>query len=129
MVPRRAVQLVSSYPCGFTLWLLLSDATKHPTLNMLFATDSQLSAQLDGDGDAYGFLDISKDRQVEIKEVEEPVKRITAFTTKRGSEDAQSWSSEPGQLSAEIFGLQRCKRIRTVTQFLVADMALNVAQG
>jgi len=71
----------------------------------------------DGDGDAYGFLDISKDREVEIKEVEEPVKRVVVYKTKRG--EVPSSSAEVGQMSAEIFGLQRCK-------YLVALITLSI---
>lgn len=63
----------------------------------------------DGDGDAYGFLDISKDREVEIKEVEMPVKSVIVFKTKRG--EATTGSKESGQLPAEIFGLQRCRKL------------------
>lgn len=62
---------------------------------------------LDGDGDAYGFLDISKDRQVEIKEVEEPVKRITISRVERG--EFKPDPTKKDLMDAEIFGLQRCE--------------------
>lgn len=61
----------------------------------------------DGDGDAYSFLDISKDRRVEIKEVEEPVKRVTISRTKRGEFDPDIKNED--LMDAEIFGLQRCR--------------------
>lgn len=62
---------------------------------------------LDGDGDAYGFLDISKDRQVEIKEVEEPVKRVTISKVERG--EFKPDPTKKDLMDAEIFGLQRCE--------------------
>lgn len=61
----------------------------------------------DGDGDAYGFIDDSKDREVEITEVEEPVKRVTVSKTRRGE-----FTPDPSNkdlMEAEIFGLQRCE--------------------
>lgn len=74
---------------------------------VLSLTDAAFDNLADGDGDAYGFLDTSKDRTVEIKEVEVPVKTITVLKTKHGQVSPDS--KEPGQLKAEIFGLQRCK--------------------
>lgn len=59
----------------------------------------------DGDGDAYGFLDISKDRKETIKEVEEPVKKVVVSQTKRG--EFADTASAPDLVEAELFGFQR----------------------
>ena len=60
----------------------------------------------DGDGDAYGFVNMSKDRQETITEVEEPIRTVHISLTARGDKT----SAYKGAVEAELFGQQRCRR-------------------
>ena len=61
----------------------------------------------DGDGDAYAFLNTSKDRKETITEVEEPVKKVIIGLRERGEFPKQL--GEEGYIEAELFGMQRCR--------------------
>lgn len=64
-----------------------------------------LHRMTDGDGDAYGFVNMAKDRKETITEVEEPVKRVYISLTQRGQANIATavYTEE-----AELVGQQRC---------------------